>query len=195
MTQGTDRRVRKTKAQLRAALSALMQEKEIKDITVRELTERADLNRGTFYCHYKDIYDMVEQVQTEMLEELNGVLNAYTPTELRRGLRPILTDVFLLVDRNADLFTALLGSRDSGPMARLSRIVYEKVLRDWWSEFGGAIPGGEYYLDFAVAGILGLVGRWLNTGRREPPEEMACLTERVLVSGVGPIGGIQHGTD
>lgn len=170
MPQETDRRVRKTRAQLRAALSALMREKEIKDITVRELTERADLNRGTFYCHYKDIYDMVEQVQTEMLEELSGLLNAYGPEELSRGVRPILTDMFELVDRSADLFSALLsGERDSIPMLRLNRIIHEKVLGEWWAVIGGSAEGGEYYLDFMVAGALGIVDRWLRTGRRRPP--------------------------
>ena len=54
-----DRRVRRTRAQLRQALTALLREKDLKDITVRELTDRADVNRGTFYSHYQDVYDMV----------------------------------------------------------------------------------------------------------------------------------------
>ena len=43
-----DRRVRKTRMQLRRCLAALLKEKKIQDITVREITEMADLNRGTF---------------------------------------------------------------------------------------------------------------------------------------------------
>lgn len=182
MTSSNDRRVRKTRAQLRTALTALLREKEVKDITVRELTERADLNRGTFYCHYKDLFDMLEQVQTEMLEELTGVLNAYTPEQLRQGIRPILLDTFLLVDRNADLFAALLtGARDSAPMVQLNRIIHEKVLGEWWSAIGGSTAGGAYYLDFLVAGALGLVDRWLRTGRKESPKEMAELTEGIIL--------------
>ena len=50
----TDRRVRKTKKQLRLALMELLAEKSAKSISVRELTERADINRGTFYIHYRD---------------------------------------------------------------------------------------------------------------------------------------------
>ena len=52
-----DRRVRKTKRQLRLALMKLMADKSIKDISVRELAAIADINRGTFYIHYKDVYD------------------------------------------------------------------------------------------------------------------------------------------
>ena len=60
-THETDRRVRRTRAQLRRALTELLEEKDIRSVTVRELTERADVNRGTFYAHYSDIYDLVEQ--------------------------------------------------------------------------------------------------------------------------------------
>lgn len=49
--RGIDRRVRKTKRQLRQALMDLMSEKPSKSISVRELAERADINRGTFYIH------------------------------------------------------------------------------------------------------------------------------------------------
>lgn len=52
-----DRRVRKTKKQLRECLTRLLKEKKVQDITVRELTDMADLNRGTFYLHYRDVFD------------------------------------------------------------------------------------------------------------------------------------------
>lgn len=58
-----DRRVRKTKRQLRQALTQLLQQKPIKDITVREIADLVDINRGTFYLHYKDVYDMLEQIE------------------------------------------------------------------------------------------------------------------------------------
>ena len=51
----TDRRVRKTRGQLRQGLVRLMREKSIQDITVKELCEECDINRGTFYLHYTDV--------------------------------------------------------------------------------------------------------------------------------------------
>ena len=59
MKEKTDRRIRKTKAQLRAGLAKLMQEKSIKEITVKELVEEVDINRSTFYLHYTDIFNML----------------------------------------------------------------------------------------------------------------------------------------
>ena len=59
MTGKVDRRVRKTRAQLRAGLARLMQKKNIREITVTELVDEVDINRSTFYLHYEDIYQKV----------------------------------------------------------------------------------------------------------------------------------------
>ena len=56
-----DRRVKRTKKQLEKSLIQLLETKPIQDITVRELTELADINRGTFYLYYRDIFDMVSK--------------------------------------------------------------------------------------------------------------------------------------
>ena len=55
MEQKLDRRVRRTREQLKRALTQLLLEKPVREITVRELTDRADVNRGTFYAHYTDL--------------------------------------------------------------------------------------------------------------------------------------------
>lgn len=56
-----DRRTRKTRKALIEALTKLMSEKKINKITVKELTDLADVNRSTFYLYYNDIYDMLEK--------------------------------------------------------------------------------------------------------------------------------------
>ena len=61
-TRKEDRRVRRTKKLLTQALTQLLQRKQVNEITVRELTDLADMNRGTFYLYYKDISDMLEKI-------------------------------------------------------------------------------------------------------------------------------------
>ena len=57
-----DRRIEKTEYVLVNSLAALMHSKNIKDISVKELCEYANVNRGTFYLHYNDIYDMLDTI-------------------------------------------------------------------------------------------------------------------------------------
>lgn len=65
-----DRRAIKTQKQLKVALATLLAEKEIRHITVQELSDEADVHRVTFYKHYYDIYDLYEQLKNEVLSEL-----------------------------------------------------------------------------------------------------------------------------
>ena len=70
-----DRRVRKTKKQLRQGLTQLLQTKNINEISVRELSDLVDINRGTFYLHYRDIYDLLDQIEQEMFEQFYQTIN------------------------------------------------------------------------------------------------------------------------
>ena len=79
MSEKTDRRVRKTRAQLRAGLATLMQKKSIKEITVKELVEEVDINRSTFYLHYADIYQMLERSKSWWLKPYCPISSASFP--------------------------------------------------------------------------------------------------------------------
>lgn len=184
-----DRRVRRTKARLREALTGLLAEKELKEITVTELTERADVNRGTFYCHYRDVYDMAEQLERETFAEFTALMDAYTANELRKGLRPILEDVFRFLERNLDLTGLILrtGQRTAF-LERLKEIIREKVGREWSGlyRFKNA-AAWEYCLDFVVGGVVSLMQTWVQGECRETAEEMAALTENMIQNGIAPL--------
>ena len=90
MKEKTDRRIRKTKAQLRAGLAKLMQEKSIKEITVKELVEEVDINRSTFYLHYTDIFNMLSTIEEELLEEIRQTIQNHP-------VSPLTNPAFLLL--------------------------------------------------------------------------------------------------
>jgi len=69
MQKKTDRRVRKTKTQLRNGLAMLMKEKSVGEITVKELVDQVDINRSTFYLHYPDILRMIWQKRWNVRSE------------------------------------------------------------------------------------------------------------------------------
>ena len=59
-----DKRIRRTKKLLRQALTRLMQQKDFQSITVTDVVREADINRGTFYAHYRDVYDLRDKIET-----------------------------------------------------------------------------------------------------------------------------------
>lgn len=77
-----DRRVRRTKNAIQSAFLKLIFEKDINKITIKELCERADINKSTFYLHYQDIYDLEAQFKEEISEKVCHIIMDYELGEL-----------------------------------------------------------------------------------------------------------------
>ena len=181
-----DRRVRKTKRQLRQALTQLLQQKPIKDITVREIADLVNINRGTFYLHYKDVYDMLEQIENEIFEEFNAMLTAHPDVDTLDKPLPLLTDLFSFFTANADMAMALMGPNgDHAFVDKLKNLVKDRCFREWMQMYSNRdTKTFEYFYSFVVSGCLGLFQTWLETEMKEPPEEMAALAEKMILNGV-----------
>lgn len=88
-TKGKNRNVQRTQALLKDGLTELMQTKPVQNITVRELTDYVNLNRGTFYLHYRDIQDLLEHLENDILDEFidRGCPGYPHPQQPPRGAR------------------------------------------------------------------------------------------------------------
>ena len=95
-----DRRIRKTRAALKGALANLMLVKQVKDISVRELTDLADVNRGTFYLHYKDVFDLLEKTEDDILEEFKETLNEFDEKSVSDDATRFFESVYTLCNRS-----------------------------------------------------------------------------------------------
>ena len=182
-----DRRVRKTRRQLRECLITLLKEKKVQDITVRELTDMADLNRGTFYLHYKDVFDLLEKTEAELQEDFNQLVCKHDAVDLKQRPSVIFNEIYSLVYDNADLIEILLGENgDLNFVNRLKQLIREKCLKDWMEVFrSGNAAAFHAFFSFIVSGCIGLVQYWLQTGLKETPEQMAKLTEHIITKGIG----------
>ena len=182
-----DRRVRKTRRQLRECLISLLKEKKVQDITVRELTDMADLNRGTFYLHYKDVFDLLEKTEAELQEDFNQLVCKHDAVDLKQRPSVIFNEIYSLVYDNADLIEILLGENgDLNFVNRLKLLIREKCLKDWMEVFrSGNAAAFDAFFSFIVSGCIGLVQYWLQTGLKETPEQMAKLTEHIITKGIG----------
>ena len=131
MAEKVDRRVRKTKAQLRAGLARLMQKKSIKEITVKELVDEVDINRSTFYLHYSDIYQMLESIENELMDEIAQVIEEHPLDLVQNGSSyPMIEHIFTILDNNKDICIALLGSKgDMKFEHRMEKMVTDTILR------------------------------------------------------------------
>ena len=117
MERKPDRRVRRTRAQLRQGLAQLMGEKSVNEVTVTELVDLVDINRSTFYLHYRDIPHMLECVEQELYDQIRHAMEQTLTGRFEGDTLAFLEDVFSILFANRDICAALLGPRgDIGPV-------------------------------------------------------------------------------
>lgn len=184
-TKKEDRRVRRTKKLLTQALTRLLQQKQVSEITVKELTDLADMNRGTFYLYYKDIFDMIEKIEDELFENLNGIIALQENANVSEQAKPILRDLFAFIDDHQEMCRVLLSPNgDMNFLHRLNGVMREKCLQLYQTtELKAPEDEFDYHYSFIVFGCAGIIRSWVNRGCPESAEEMAELTSRMILSG------------
>ena len=188
---GEDRRITRSKRALRGALIALIEERGLDAITVNDLCERADLNRGTFYNHFHDKENLLTALENEVLAEvalLQARMQSVTLGDMlafRVAGRPVpvLVDLFEYLRGESDFLRAVLGSGGDvrfGP--RLREAVCENLVQNILHEKyrTNPTPFVCYYVAFYASADLGIIARWVENGCPETPEEMARIAMRLL---------------
>ena len=182
-----DRRVRKTRAQLRAGLARLMQQKNIKEITVKELVAEIDINRSTFYLHYTDIYQMLQSIEGELMEEYANELRAAGCKEhpLDPGMKEegysFAIQLFRILAANKDICAALMGPNgDMAFVEKIEKLVEDAVLPELFTMFPQNVNDIKYAYAFCINGCVGMIKCWLTGDSDDTPEHMAYLTHNIV---------------
>lgn len=186
MKKNQDRRIRKTKLALKEGLLELMAEKNLNEISVRELTEKVDLNRGTFYLHYKDIFDLLEQIEEETFTEFRKIVDSYPHGSLNGNPFPLLKDIFTFLENNTALTRVMLGpTGDPAFVNRLKGLIWESCFEHWQFPLNkNKTKELEYFYSYTLGGCIGIIETWLENELRETPDEMAVLIKDIILEGV-----------
>lgn len=186
MDKRDDRRIRKTKKVMVQSLTKLMTEKPINKITVTELTDLADVNRSTFYLYYKDIYDMVNKIETEMIEEFQIQLKKlYLPKTNKDSILSFFIFVFEFVRQNADFCKILLGQE--GDYTFLNK--FKKAIAESQPPIVNRFYGFEsqYFMPFAISGCIGAIQQWLEDDMAIPEKDISEFLISLISNGINTL--------
>lgn len=186
-TDKCDRRSLRSQTALREALvHELACGEDIARLNVASLTDRAGLTRRTFYSHYRDIPDFINQIEEGVLDQIRRRvrnISAATLPELYQGieqLEPAPGSVGLLryLADNRELIGSLLGpGGDPAFIKKLVDLARDEVSERMQVGILGLAQGAffDYYLASVVAAEVGVVQRWFENDLAEPPETMARI--------------------
>jgi AcrR family transcriptional regulator len=190
VNQKIDRRKVRTKQLLFDALMSMLQEKGFEQITVTDISNRAEINRGTFYLHYKDVPDMLQQYKDEVYESLKShveklnILEAMTYADKDEAY-PVSVKIFEEFARHADFLAIMFGPK--GDLAYATRFrelmasrIYEKLKLVPPNKV--SMPQ-DYLIAYVTSANFGLLRHWLESGLSQSPAQMAKHMVRVIKYG------------
>lgn len=165
----TDRRTIKTRKAIFDALARLLCEKELRNITVNELTQKADIHRVTFYKHFMDIYDVYDQLENMILSEL-GLLITEHGAKLTFEVYPV---VFRYIKENPIYFKMIFSPHSNSSLYWKMQKMVKGLNRVLWSE-NFALDMNDSRVDCAIRyhsnGTLSIIGGWVLSDFAQPEE-------------------------
>ncbi len=180
-----DRRILRTKKSIRQAFLSLLSEIAFEDITVSALSERAGINRKTFYLHYpstRELFDEIRREETLRISRLDCWKKLGTSE-----VDPY--EVFLsmnrLIEEDRLLYRALFSPVSAtSTLQKIKELILEseefKVLRR-------TRPDLDYYMDYTISGLFSLYLRWLHDPHHISIEELARIATELTHHGLRPL--------
>jgi len=175
-----------TKQNLTYAFWSLYKEKRIEKITVREITQLAGYNRGTFYEYFLDVYDVLEQLENSIMPQMQDLPPMNLPMMGGAPVMPFPVEAFIKLYKTYDeYYTVLLGDNgDSAFMGKIKKVLLPKQKAMLLER--GAKDGFELdaVLEYTNTSMIGIFAYWFRLENKPPIEEFLALMYKIMQGGL-----------
>ncbi|MBP2242926.1 AcrR family transcriptional regulator [Cytobacillus eiseniae] len=162
----------------------LLKEKQISAITVKELCELADINRSTFYAHYKDHYDLLTQMEDELIEDMNMYLSSCNFEKEKEALQMTEKLLEYLATKQDEYQTLLNKNSDSSLQGKVHAIAHHYIIEKWMAVNPIDKNLSEYISSYIISGGIQMMKMWLYNGMDRSPKEMAEMINHIVNKGL-----------
>jgi len=178
MDKKEDRRVRKTKKALREGMIELLNEKSIQNITVKELTDKADIHRSTFYANFGDVYELYSHMEDTIIQEISEIASIDC-TFMSQVFYSGLLDYINSNKQVCRLFFS--GNTSTIFFERLTSLFKNSCIDGWRKEYNVADTSKEmeYHIQFCLSGGIGVIGMWVSGDFEYPMEELVTMLANI----------------
>lgn len=179
-----NRKIKYTRMVLKESFIKLLKQKAISRITITEICDEADINRATFYAHYTDQYDLLKQIEQELVDDINTYLSNYSFHENGSESFQLMEQIFEYIKANSEVCSVLLSeSGDKQFRKDVLLIVQRQCIAEWTSKNVNK-DIAEYLYAYATNGSIGIIIKWLQEGMERSTEEMAQIIIKLTDQGL-----------
>lgn len=173
----------RTRQNLIEAFWNLISQSSLNKITVSSITKEAGYNRGTFYEYFKDIPDLLEQIENEMIEELTKQVHEKFNHRLPFDLQILSRECAIILGRFDDkLFLLLNENGDPSFSARFKEKFMHEIMN--FFDFGENDRYKDYIIAYCYSALIGIRLHWCKSGKEISFEEIVYITQTLITSGV-----------
>lgn len=164
-----------THQRIKDSLNTLMEQKPLRQITIGALCKTVDINRSTFYAHFQDIYDVLEQIGWDLNEKLMEKFSAYSGSGAESASTRLQYTQILLehIRSYRTFYRVYLSDLESPAMLSSMQLLQDKIAMPIMAHYQVEKRVGEYYFNFMRAGLIVTIKKWLDDGCPEPAKKLA----------------------
>ncbi|GGB08971.1 TetR/AcrR family transcriptional regulator [Macrococcus hajekii] len=176
----------KTQQNIQGSFIDLLSEKDFSKISIQNIADKADINRGTFYLHYLDKYDLLEQIITQLLHSLEHYINNIQQQEVLKSVHQgdlisHSTPIFQYIKNNQKLFTTLMTSTYPFNFQQQFKQLLITQFTEKTEEPADDQTYQAYITNFTSSAYLGVIEEWINRDMKETPEELSALYMKIIL--------------
>lgn len=175
---------RKTKKLIQQSFIKILEKKPFESITIGEITKTAKINRGTFYLHFEDKYDLLEQMEQQLISDLGAHLDklqsSYSPHHtFEKQQEQLASTLFSFIGMHSPILKIFLSDHGRAGFHIQFRDAFSEKVRvnlEKIEGFGDKLNVPlEYFLSFITSAFLGLIEQWVQNDLDKTPSEMTKI--------------------
>lgn len=196
MTEIESKRTLQTKRSFMDAFIELNRSRMIDKISIKELCNRVWFNRGTFYLHFHDIYDLREQIENELLRDMKDIFcelgDIGTQTIKTDKAKKVFNKMLEYVKAHHLYFEALTGSTGDisfiDKMKENIKLMLHDNLLLGVNEKQIEKDRYEFILEYGLSANMGIITYWIKNGMKMPINELVALFNELMYNGLANDG-------
>ena len=183
-----ERRVRKTKRAIRNAFAALLAEKDVNEITVKDIAEHADINRKTFYNHYRGVYQVMDEIENSIVEDFDRMLIEAREQIDLRDPGQIYEKLTQLLQTDIEFYGNLLCANGNNSLKeKLFSVLKEHTLKSMQQRLSVPQRELEIGIHFTLSGLISVFQHWFQSDRTLSLDELNKVVSRLSFYGVSDL--------
>ncbi|WP_409252788.1 TetR/AcrR family transcriptional regulator [Bacillus sp. SCS-153A] len=184
MNSKMDRRKQYTRMVLKESLMELLQTKPIAGITIKEICEKADINRSTYYAHFSNQYELLNLIEEDFIEDLVAALGQYNFSKEDEALQMTEKLFEFIAEKNEVCHILLSENSDIHFQKKGMLITQQFIFNNWVTDKKMDQETYEYINLFLVSGSIHVIKNWLENGQNKTPKEMAEILHNFINKGL-----------